>query len=88
MFWKSISATTATTATIDCDMKTSQEWYEEVPKEYGLIIMDPDGWNRRNYEFSFNEELITKQHFIMRVMHSTCLSSIKTFFGDTDWAKK
>jgi hypothetical protein len=55
--------------------KTSKDWYSEFPPELGFIIMDPDGWDRSNYEFSFNEELITKEEFIKRVSWSTCLSN-------------
>lgn len=56
------------------ELKTSQEWYEEIPKELGLVIYDPDGWDRTNYQFSFHEELITKKEFKRRLMYSTCLS--------------
>lgn len=84
MFW---NTNTATTASINCETKTSKEWLEEVPKDYGLQITDPDGWDRRKLEYSFNEELITKQHFIMRVKHSiTQLDNIDFFKGD--WANK
>lgn len=62
--------------------KTSKDWYAEIPKELGFIIYDADGWDRKNYEFSFNEELITKEEFVKRVFHSTVLSSqaINVFF--------
>lgn len=55
--------------------KTSQQWYLEIPKSYGFIIMDPDGWDRKNYDFSFNQELITKPEFIERTHKSTCIVS-------------
>ena len=55
------------------ELKTSEQWYELIPKEYGLIIYDPDGWDRENYQFSFFEELITKEEFKERVFNSTCL---------------
>jgi len=51
--------------------KTSKEWLEEVPKKYKLTILDPDGWDRKNFDYSFNQELITKKEFKMRVIHST-----------------
>lgn len=52
--------------------KTSKDWYAQIPKEFKFIIMNPDGWDRTNYDFSFNEELITKQEFADRVFQSTC----------------
>ncbi len=59
------------------EVKTSQEWYDLIPKELGFIIYDPDGWDRTNYEFSFHEELITKEEFKMRTANSTCLCGSK-----------
>jgi len=53
------------------EKRTSKEWYKELPK--GFVIMDPDGWDRQNYEFSFNEEEITRKEFDLRCLHSTCL---------------
>jgi hypothetical protein len=49
------------------DKKTSSDWAEEL----GYIIRDPDGWDRKNFQYSFNEELITKKEFYKRVMVST-----------------
>ena len=61
--------------------KTSKEWYESIPKEHNLIILDPDGWDRINYEYSFNEELITKNEFDTRLGSSTikCNHSFFTY---------
>jgi len=56
------------------ELKTSQEWYDMIPKELGFMIYDPDGWDRTNYQYSFHEELISKEEFKKRLMHSTCLS--------------
>ncbi len=57
--------------------KTSKEWQDEIPKEHELVILDPDGWDRGNLEYSFNEELITSEEFYRRLCHSTikCNSS-------------
>lgn len=60
-------------------LKTSQEWYNEIPKEYELIILDPDGWDRTNYEYSFNEELISKEEFMNRVSYSTIQAKTSFF---------
>lgn len=55
--------------------KTSEQWYEQIPKEFKFYIMDPDGWDRSNYDYSFKEELITKEEFVRRVSYSTCMHS-------------
>ena len=62
------------------EKKTSKEWYKLVPEKYDLKIFDPDGWDRSNYEYSFNEELITKKEFVNRVMNSTISCKLLTNF--------
>ena len=59
--------------------KTSKEWYVEHLANGGAIVLDPDGWDRTNYEYSFNEELITKLAFDMRVAMSTVKWDKKRF---------
>lgn len=54
--------------------KTSLEWNQS-EKYSHLVIYDPDGWDRQNYEFSFHEELITEEEFNIRVLHSTVISN-------------
>lgn len=49
--------------------KTSDKWHKEL--EPSLIILDPDGWDRKNYDYSFYEELITKEEFYKRLSQST-----------------
>ena len=49
-------------------LKTSAEWQ----KEFTYIVMDPDGWDRKNFEYSWNKEEITKQEFEKRAIKSTC----------------
>jgi hypothetical protein len=48
-------------------VKTSKEWNEIFRYE----ILDPDGWDRKNFDFSFNEEKITQEEFSRRVCMST-----------------
>ncbi len=62
--------------------KTSKEWYKEIPKEHKLLILDPDGWDRTNYEYSFNEELITKDEFKIRLSFSTVKCNLSFFTAD------
>ena len=49
------------------EIKTSEEWY----KGCEVTILDPDGWDRRNFQFSWHEEMITKEEFDKRVLSST-----------------
>lgn len=63
------------------EAKTSKEWYELVPKKFNLKILDPDGWNRSNFDISFNKELITKDQFIKRLMSST-IKCDRSFFNE------
>jgi hypothetical protein len=49
-------------------LKTSAEWQ----KECDTIVIDPDGWDRTNYEYSWNEEKITLEEFQKRMAFSTC----------------
>lgn len=57
--------------------KTSQEWYEIIPEESKIKILDPDGWDRDNYDYSFNVELVTKNEFLQRLFSSTISGHIK-----------
>jgi len=51
--------------------KVSSEWIKEINCE----ILDPDGWDRTNYDYSFNREKITYEEFNRRLV----LSTIKCF---------
>lgn len=65
------------------EKKTSKEWLELVPGDFQLSIIDPDGWDRKNYEYSFFEEMITKEEFKKRVLYSTifCTKNLMEY----DW---
>jgi len=52
------------------EFKTSAEW--EALDESGVIVLDPDGWDRKNYEYSYYEEEITHEEYERRKMFSTC----------------
>lgn len=60
-------------------LKTSSEWYtilnENEKKENIKIttIMDPDGWDRTNFQYSFYEEMISEKEFQNRLLLSTCM---------------
>jgi len=48
-------------------LRTSEEWNQI----FNIPIMDPDGWDRKNYDYSFKEEKISYEEFRMRVNRST-----------------
>jgi len=53
--------------------KTSAEWIKEV----GYEVLDPDGWDRKNFDYSWNKEKITMAEFQMRLALSTVRRKIK-----------
>jgi len=56
------------------DLKTSKEWQELYPEPK---VLDPDGWNRNNYYYSWFEEEISLEEYNKRLMGSTCMYSTK-----------
>jgi len=52
--------------------KTSEKWANILLKN-GEIILDPDGWDRENFQFSFFEEMISEDEFDRRMMFSTVI---------------
>jgi len=63
--------------------KTSDEWMKILDEKDKLIILDPDGWDRCNYQYSFYEEEISHSEFISRLMESTVLKHNKKGKNDT-----
>lgn len=61
--------------------QTSAKWYEEFMKTHKTRILDPDGWDRQNFTYSFHEELVTEAEFTIRLMWSTCSGIVE------DWVK-
>lgn len=59
---------------LEAGLKTSWAWEKE--SEY--VVLDPDGWDRKNYEYSWNQELITLDEFNKRLMQSTVYKKSKT----------
>lgn len=50
-------------------LKTSKEWC----KHFDCVVFDPDGWDRKNYEYSFNEEMVSEAEFRKRAKKSSML---------------
>ena len=56
------------------EIKTSADWQKELIE---ITVIDPDGWDRKNYQYSWHEELITKEEYLRRRSLSTCMSRNK-----------
>lgn len=53
--------------------KTSAEWIKEV----GYEVLDPDGWDRANFDYSWSKEKITMVEFQRRLALSTVIRKFK-----------
>lgn len=54
--------------------KTSQDWQLENPNPK---VLDPDGWDRTNFQYSWYEELITYDEYQKRLIHATAIGKVK-----------
>ena len=64
--------------------KTSIEWLMNIQNHIEFSILDPDGWDRENYQYSFYEERISKEEFLDRLYKSTldkCNGDLLTFLN-------
>ena len=53
---------------------TSEEW----EKQSNWKVLDLDGWDRKNFNYSWYEELITYDEFMKRLIPSTIMGKEKT----------
>lgn len=59
--------------------KTSEQWCKELLSY--TTILDPDGWDRSNFHYSWFEERITQKEFNNRLMNST-VSTLAELMGE------
>lgn len=59
-------------------LKTSEEWQKLKPNP---VVYDPDGWDRKNFQFSWYEELITEDEYTGRMLESTCMIKVEGLDG-------
>jgi hypothetical protein len=57
---------------VDYDLRTSEDWQ----KICDVLVYDADGWDRKNYQFSWYQEKITREEFEKRLFRSTVIGSI------------
>lgn len=55
------------------ELKTSNEWQSIYPD---IKVLDPDGWDRKNWEYSWFEEMISLEEYEKRRMWSTCMGFV------------
>ena len=55
------------------EKKVSSEWIMEV----GYEVLDPDGWDRSNFQYSWYEEEISYEEFQKRLINSTIRREFK-----------
>lgn len=53
---------------------TSKDWQEKYPE---TKVLDPDGWDRTNFQYSWYEEKITHNEYLKRLRVSTIQGKIK-----------
>jgi len=56
--------------------KTSEKWANILLQD-GEMILDPDGWDRENFQYSFFEEMINEEEFRRRMLFSTVVLAPK-----------
>ena len=54
-------------------LRTSEEWQKLHPMP---MVYDPDGWDRKNLQYSWYEELIDFEEYQRRVNQSTCMHRV------------
>jgi len=57
--------------------KTSEKWHRKFMKEEGLVVYDPDGWDRKNFDYSWYKEKITYEEFNKRTLTSSLIPFCK-----------
>lgn len=56
----------------ETELRTSYQWYMYYKTHIKDVnIIDPDGWDRKNYDYSFNREKISYDEFVNRLNRST-----------------
>lgn len=65
--------------------KTSEQWSNQLGYRLNEHIIDPDGWDRQNFDYSWYKEKITEAEFMSRLMRSTCyFASLRDLKGVSD----
>ncbi|MDD3412580.1 MAG: hypothetical protein PHY47_01135 [Lachnospiraceae bacterium] len=60
-------------------LKTSKEWSDIILTKDDLIL-DPDGWDRKNFHYSYEIELINLEEYKRRLSMSTMMCNMIDLF--------
>jgi 5'-deoxynucleotidase YfbR-like HD superfamily hydrolase len=52
------------------NLKTSEEWQKLTPS---IVVIDPDGWDRTNFQYSWFEEKVSLETYNARLFRSTVI---------------
>lgn len=63
------------------ELKTSLEW-QKICK---ITVLDPDGWDRTNFPYSWEKEKITRQEFEKRLCSSTVKGTAQAIVSGKIW---
>ena len=61
------------------EMHTSYYWQQKYPE---IEILNPDGWDRNKYQFSWFEEEISLEEYVQRLMKSTIYVHSNSLFHE------
>ena len=78
--WSNIQIAIDNKSKMSKELLTSQQWQEKHPEPR---VIDPNGWDRTNYQFSWFEELITEEEYFNRSHKSTLMANIKSLITKT-----
>lgn len=56
------------------ELRTSEQWANKHRSLTGEIVMDADGWDRKNYHYAWYVEEITHEEFMKRLSNSTTVT--------------
>lgn len=54
-------------------LKTSSDWSQRL----GIVVIDADGWDRSNYDYSYHVELISYDEYMVRKSQSNTFQRTK-----------
>lgn len=62
---------------MDDELRTSAEWQRLCT----IIVLDVDGWDRKNYDYSWGKERISRSEFENRMQRSTTIGNVVNVDG-------
>ena len=62
------------TKNLDNNIKLPSRIWQAIHSE--ITVLDPDGWDRKNYDYSWNIEEISLREYVKRLFISTTLRGV------------